>query len=83
MLGKMFLCQMNPFYPRHVQVKNIRHNGNITMEDIYNAARVIRPKSLAQDFSGIFPKSTSKYPKVPQSTQKYLNGGHLERCSNH
>ena len=34
------------------QVKNIRHNGNITMEDIYNAARVIRPKSLAQDFSG-------------------------------
>merc|ERR1712211_17135 len=34
------------------KVKNIRHNGNITMEDIYNAARVIRPKSLAQDFSG-------------------------------
>merc|ERR1712107_229119 len=29
-----------------------QHNGNITMEDIYNAARVIRPKSLAQDFSG-------------------------------
>merc|ERR1719350_839510 len=34
------------------KVKNIRHNGNITMEDIFNAARVIRPKSLAQDFSG-------------------------------
>ena len=25
------------------------------MEDIYNAARVIRPKSLAQNFSGIHP----------------------------
>ena len=36
-------------------MKNIRHNGNITMEDIYNAARVIRPKSLAQNFSGIHP----------------------------
>merc|ERR1712172_47912 len=34
------------------KVKNIRHNGDITMEDIYNAARVIRPKSLAQNFSG-------------------------------
>ena len=40
------------FYQPHVQVKNIRHNGDITMDDIYNAARVIRPKSLAVDFSG-------------------------------
>ena len=35
-------------------MKNIRHNGDITMDDIYNAARVIRPKSLAVDFSGIY-----------------------------
>jgi len=34
------------------KVKNIRHNGNITMDDIYKAARVMRPRSLARDFSG-------------------------------
>ena len=34
------------------KVKNIRHNGNITMEDIYSAARVMRPRSLARDFAG-------------------------------
>merc|ERR1719187_1737707 len=32
------------------KVKNIRHNGNITMEDIYNAARVIRPRSNPKTF---------------------------------
>ena len=53
-------------YQTHVQVKNIRHNGNITMEDIYNAARVIRPKSLAQDFSGIF--------RHDDGNQSYLDG---------
>ena len=34
------------------KVKNIKHNGNITMEDIYTAARVMRPRSLAKQFSG-------------------------------
>ncbi|XP_023324435.1 60S ribosomal protein L12-1 [Eurytemora carolleeae] len=34
------------------KVKNIKHNGNITMNDIYAAARVMRPRSLAKDFSG-------------------------------
>ena len=28
------------------KVKNIKHNGNITMDDIYNDVRVIRPKYL-------------------------------------
>merc|ERR1711971_1233658 len=27
------------------KVKNIKHNGNITMDDIYHAARVLRPRS--------------------------------------
>merc|ERR1711962_982873 len=34
------------------KVKNIKHNGNISMDDIYYAARVMRPRSLARDFSG-------------------------------
>merc|ERR1739838_209237 len=34
------------------KVKNVKHNGNITMDDIYHAARVMRPRSLARDFAG-------------------------------
>jgi len=34
------------------KVKNIKHSGNIAMDDIYHAARVLRPRSLARDFSG-------------------------------
>ena len=35
------------------KVKNIKHSGNITMDDIYEAARVMRPRSMARDFSGV------------------------------
>merc|ERR1712183_543053 len=35
------------------KVKNIKHNGNITMDDIYNAARVLRPRSNSVNFSGV------------------------------
>jgi len=34
------------------KVKNIKHNGNVTMDDIINAARVMRPRSMAREFSG-------------------------------
>merc|ERR1711978_559129 len=35
------------------KVKNIKHNGNITMDDIYNAAGVLRPRSNSVNFSGV------------------------------
>lgn len=35
------------------KVKNIKHNGNVTMDDIYNAARIMRPRSMAREFSGV------------------------------
>merc|ERR1712127_1100750 len=35
------------------KVKNIKHSGNITIDDIYEAARVMRPRSMARDFSGV------------------------------
>merc|ERR1711908_26159 len=34
------------------KVKNIVHNGNITMDDIYKIARVMRPRSLSKKFEG-------------------------------
>merc|ERR1711994_290890 len=35
------------------KVKNIKHSGNITIDDIYEAARVMRPRSMARDFGGV------------------------------
>ena len=34
------------------KVKNIKHNGNITLEDIYSIARTMRPRSMAREFKG-------------------------------
>ncbi|CBY13122.1 unnamed protein product [Oikopleura dioica] len=34
------------------KVKNIQHNGNITMDDIISCARTMRPRSGARDLSG-------------------------------
>jgi len=32
--------------------EHIKHNGNITLEDVYGIAKVMRPKSMAKDFVG-------------------------------
>merc|ERR1712204_159398 len=34
------------------KVKNIQHSGNISMDDIIAAARVMRPRSMAKESSG-------------------------------
>ena len=34
------------------KVKNIKHSGNITMDDIINAARIMRPRSMSKHLSG-------------------------------
>merc|ERR1711908_190274 len=34
------------------KVKNIVHNGNITMDDIIKIARIMRPRSLSKKFEG-------------------------------
>jgi len=34
------------------KVKNIQHSGNISMDDIIAATRVMRPRSMAKEFSG-------------------------------
>merc|ERR1712114_15744 len=35
------------------KVKNIKHSGNISLDDVINAARVMRPRSMAKEFSGV------------------------------
>jgi len=34
------------------KVKNIKHNGNLTLEQVYSVARQMRPRSQARHFSG-------------------------------
>merc|ERR1711890_217347 len=34
------------------KVKNIKHSGNISMDDVIAVARVMRPRSMAREFSG-------------------------------
>jgi len=34
------------------KVKNIKHNGNITINDVFEIARAMRAKSMAREFSG-------------------------------
>merc|ERR1712042_71048 len=33
--------------------KNIKHSGNISLDDIISAARVMRPRSMSKEFSGV------------------------------
>ena len=35
------------------QVKNIKHNGKISMDDIINAAKIMRPRSKSKELSGV------------------------------
>lgn len=35
-----------------LQEKNIKHNGNLTLEDVYEVARVMRDRSCAAAFAG-------------------------------
>ena len=34
------------------KVKNVKHNGNITLDDIIAIARTLRPRSMARELSG-------------------------------
>jgi hypothetical protein len=47
-LGFMYCCTANC----GLQEKNIKHSGNITMEDIIEVARVMRPRSCAKSLAG-------------------------------
>ena len=63
------------------KVKNIKHSGNITMDDIIEAARVMRPRSMSREFSGCMKEilgtaqSVGRKPtsdKQPQSSVRLI-----------
>ena len=42
-----FLPPLSPF-----QVKNIIHSGNITLDEVIDVARIMRPRSMAKELKG-------------------------------
>ena len=58
------------------KVKNIRHNGNITMDDIINAARIMRPRSNSRYLSGVMKEILG----TAQSVGCTIDGELEKRC---
>ena len=52
MLTTHILSCPNHHHQTHPQEKNVKHSGNITMDDIVEIARVMRPRSVAKTLAG-------------------------------
>ena len=42
------------------KTKNIKHNGNISLDDVIEIAKVMKPRSMAKDFFFFFLISMAK-----------------------
>lgn len=65
--------------------KNIKHNGNVTLDQVYDITRILRNKSMAKEFKGtvleILGTAVSVGCKVenqdPRQVQKQIKDGSL------
>jgi hypothetical protein len=79
-----------------MQEKNIKHSGNITMDDIIEIARVMRPRSCAKNLAGTCKEMLGTAQSVgctvdhehPQKIMEKVRGGgqagahrHGARCT--
>ncbi|XP_035207995.1 60S ribosomal protein L12-like, partial [Stegodyphus dumicola] len=68
------------------KVKHVKHNGNITFEDIVTIARTMRPRSMARKLSGTVKEILGTSQSVgctidgchPQDLIKQIDSGELE-----
>ena len=66
--------------------KNIKHSGSITLNDVYEIARTMRPRSLAKEFSGTVKEILGTASSVgcsvdgsdPKDVQKKIDAGEIE-----
>merc|ERR1711890_2724 len=71
------------------KVKNIKHSGNIPLDDIINAARIMRPRSMSKDFSGVMKEILGTAQSVgctvdgmdPHDVIDQINDGEID-CPN-
>mmetsp|Transcript_17986 Transcript_17986/g.21558 ORF Transcript_17986/g.21558 Transcript_17986/m.21558 type:complete len:167 (-) Transcript_17986:649-1149(-) len=74
-----------PFRDRK-KVKNVKHSGNITMDDVIDIARIMRPRSMARELKGtvkeILGTATSVGCTVdgedPRDMQSMIDEGDVE-----
>merc|ERR1711974_262762 len=67
------------------KVKNITHDGNLTMDDVYAVARTMREKSMARAFSGTVKEILGTASSLgctvdgetPKSLQEKIDSGEL------
>ena len=68
------------------QVKNIKHSGNVSLDDIIEIARIMRPRSMARALAGTVKEilGTAKSTgctvegEDPQDVQQSIEDGDIE-----
>ncbi|CAA6662445.1 unnamed protein product [Spirodela intermedia] len=68
------------------KTKNIKHNGNISLDDVVEIARIMRPRSMAKDLSGTIKEilgtcvsvGCSVDGKDPKDLQNEIADGEVE-----
>jgi large subunit ribosomal protein L12e len=68
------------------KVKNIKHDGDLSLEDVYSCARVMRPTSMSATFSGTVKEILGSCVSVgctvedqdPRDIQQQITDGDIE-----
>ncbi|KHN48295.1 60S ribosomal protein L12-1 [Glycine soja] len=68
------------------KTKNIKHNGNISLDDVVEIARVMSPRSMAKDLSGTIKEILGTCVSVgctvdgkdPKDLQQEISDGDVE-----
>ena len=68
------------------KVKDIKHDGNLSLDDVYEAARVMRPRSMAATFAGTVKEILGTCVSVgctvedqdPRDIQQQIDDGDIE-----
>ena len=71
--------------PRREQEKNVKHNGNLTIDDVYEVARVMADRSCAATFAGTVKEMLGTCVSVgctvegedPRDIQKKIDDGEI------
>ncbi|RDY02901.1 60S ribosomal protein L12, partial [Mucuna pruriens] len=70
------------------KTKNIKHNGNISLDDVIEIARIMNPRSMAKDLSGTIKEILGTCVSVgctvdgkdPKDLQQEITDGDIEVC---
>lgn len=63
------------------KVKNVKHNGNITFDEIINIARTMRPRSMARNLAGVCKEVLGKWSSFGKWAGDGVTDFHAVRSS--